>query len=204
MKIKLLSLSICLVGIVALSSCVVPPGGVVTSSSVGLSVLPRGYNTVYVGGSPYYYSRNSWYRRSGNRYIRCARPHGYHGSIGSNYSSRYGSRYGNSYGLTRLPSGYRTIAYGGQLYFNNGSSWYRRDRGRYYSCSAPRGYHSRYGYSNSSRYRSHSHSSRYNSYSHNRNHNRSHHSSRSSSYHRNKTPSRSSVYKGDLKRATRN
>ena len=76
-------------------------------------VLPVGYQTVWIGGSPYYYYGNSWYRRSNSRFIRSSRPIGYKGSIGrgfsnsSKYKSRsYGSRYAKPKALAQ--SSYRS------------------------------------------------------------------------------------------------
>lgn len=77
--------------VLTLSSCVAPYyQGVSTYSSVGVGVLPTGYRTVYVGGDPFFFSRNAWYRRSNNRFYRCPAPRGY-----SNFG-RY-SRFNNSH-----------------------------------------------------------------------------------------------------------
>ncbi len=198
MNNKFISLLICSLAILSISSCVVPDGSLVNYSSVGLRVLPTGYRTVHVGGNPYYYASNSWYRRSNGRYIGCPRPYGYRGSIGSSYNGRYG----NNYGLTRLPSGYRTITYGGQIFYNNGSSWYNRNGGRYHQCSAPRGYYNRYP-SRRSSYNSRSHS-KHNHSSYSRKSSRSTHTNYSSRRSDSNKPTRSSVYKGNLKRAARN
>lgn len=204
MKNKFISLLICSFAILSVSSCVVPDGGFGNYSSLSLSVLPTGYRTVYVGGNPYYYVSNSWYRRSNGRYIGCPRPYGYSGSIGSSYNGRYGS----NYGLTRLPSGYRTVTYGGQIFYNNGSSWYNRNSGRYHQCSAPRGYYNRYP-SRRSSYSSRYYASRNNYSNHNhssysRQSSRSNHTNHSSHRSNSSRPTRSSVYKGNLKRAARN
>jgi len=87
MKKQILSLMTCsLVGL-SISSCVYPDARVVSTSRVGLSVLPYGYRTIHVGGYPYYYAGNTWYRRSNGRYITTSRPSAYRGSIGRNYSS---------------------------------------------------------------------------------------------------------------------
>lgn len=144
MKIKFINSLICLISIFSISSCVNPDGSLAGYSSVSLNVLPSGYETVYVSGSPYYYVGNTWYRRAHNGYISCPRPHGYRGSLGGSYYSGYGSYYGNDYGLTDLPYGYQTVSYGSQIYYTSGNSWYRRSGGRYHSCSAPSGYHNNY------------------------------------------------------------
>lgn len=110
MKTPLLLLSLSAVSLLLLSSCVDPNyyGGSAyygsSSYSSSYTTMPYGYTTVHVSGVPYYYYGNSWYRRSGSRYISCARPHGYSGSIG--HSSRYSSyrRPGPSY-TTRAHSG---------------------------------------------------------------------------------------------------
>lgn len=200
MKNKFASLLICSFAILSISSCVVPDGGLMTYSSTSLSVLPTGYRTVHVGGNPYYYASNSWYRRSNDRYIGCNRPHGYSGSIGAGY----GGRYGHNYGLTILPSGYRTVSYGGQVFYNNGSSWYNRNGGRYHQCSAPRGYYNRYpvrryGY-NSGNYARHNNHSNHHHSSYSRQ-SRSTHNNHSSHRGNSNRPTRSSVYKGNLRRA---
>lgn len=202
MRNKFLALITCSFAVLSASSCVVPDGNLASYSTTSLSVLPTGYRTVHVGGNPYYYARNSWYRRSNGRYISCSRPHGYHGSVGAFYGG-----YGSGYGLSRLPGGFRTVNYGGQIYYNSGSSWYHRRGGRYHQCSAPRGYSS-YHRSSRSHYNPRNYVSRVNY--NNRNQYRSSRSGRSSrSIHTNhrshsNKPVRSSVYRGNLKRAARN
>jgi hypothetical protein len=203
MKNKCIALLICSLVSFSVSSCVLPDSGLSTYSSSSYSVLPTGYRTVYVGGDPYYHSRDSWYRRGNDRYISCPRPHGYSGSIGSSYNGRYG----NNYGLVQLPSGYSTVSFGGQTFYNNGSSWYNRNGGRYHQCSAPRGYynhHSNRGSSYNPRNHSSHHNSNHSSYSHQSTRStRSDHPRHSSDRSSSNSPSRSSVYKGDLKRAAR-
>ena len=44
----------------------------------GISRLPYGYRTTYVGGSRYYNHGSTWYRKSGSRYVSCAKPSGHH------------------------------------------------------------------------------------------------------------------------------
>ena len=44
----------------------------------GVSRLPYGYRTTYVGGSRYYNHGSTWYRKSGSRYVSCAKPSGHH------------------------------------------------------------------------------------------------------------------------------
>ena len=44
----------------------------------GTSRLPYGYRTTYVGGSRYYNHGSTWYRKSGSRYVSCAKPSGHH------------------------------------------------------------------------------------------------------------------------------
>ena len=108
----------------ALSSCVGPTHVYRDSAPIdtyqgantykdSYSVLPVGYQTVWVSGAPYYFYGNSWYRRSNSRFIRSSRPIGYKGSIGrsfsnsSKYRSRsYGSRYTKSKALAQ--SSYRS------------------------------------------------------------------------------------------------
>lgn len=203
MKIKVVSLIICVISALSISSCVVPDGRLVTHSSTSLSVLPTGYRTVNVGGDPYYYARNSWYRRHNGRYIGCSRPHGYRGSIGSSYARGYG----NHYGLSRLPSGYSSVSYGGQIFYNNGSSWYNRNGGRYHRCSAPRGYrNNRYHSNRRTSYGSRNHT-RHNDHrghhqsSYSRNSSRTNHTNASNHRSNSASPSRSSVYRGNLRRA---
>lgn len=131
--IALSSLVLCL-----LSSCVVPPGyygngpSVRTSTVVtSLRVLPHGYRTIHVGGSPFYHHGNNWYKRHHNGYIRCDRPHNYHGSIG-----RHSSYHKPSYGHSRVS--YTPVYIGGTKYYRNGSSLYQRRGDRYYKTSYPR------------------------------------------------------------------
>ena len=108
MKFKTLSVVVSVFTMFTMASCVDPNAGLaVYSSSTGVNtsvrVLPTGYRTVYVGGSPYFYSRNYWYTRNNGRYHRCVAPRGY-----TNYrsNSRYvgsGIRYGSS-NYSRYPS----------------------------------------------------------------------------------------------------
>lgn len=44
----------------------------------GLSRLPYGCRTTYVGGHRYYTHGNTWYRKSGSRYVTCSKPSSYH------------------------------------------------------------------------------------------------------------------------------
>ena len=44
----------------------------------GISRLPYGYRTTYVGGHRYYNHGSTWYRKSGSRYVSCAKPSGHH------------------------------------------------------------------------------------------------------------------------------
>ncbi len=88
---KILTLFISSLAVVGISSCGTPTTKVVTSNNVGLVVMPVGHKVIYVGGISYYYYGNSWYRRNNGRYIGCARPHGYNGSIG-----RHNNHYKNS------------------------------------------------------------------------------------------------------------
>ena len=39
-----------------------------------VSRLPYGYRSTYVGGHRYYTHRNTWYRKSGSRYVTCSKP----------------------------------------------------------------------------------------------------------------------------------
>ncbi len=175
MKTKLLSFLCCTFAILSISSCVYPDGSYVGHSSVSLSVLPSGYQTVYVSGSPYYYVGNTWYRRGHGGYVSCPRPYGYRGTLGSSY---YGG-YGDDYVLTSLPRGYRTVSYGGVVYYNHGSSWYRRNGGRYHSCAAPRGYNNHYPtsyHSGHNHYSGHNHHSNYSDHSNHYSNHRSSHS----------------------------
>ena len=43
----------------------------------GISRLPHGYRSVTVGDSRYYNHGSNWYRKSGSRYVTCARPTSY-------------------------------------------------------------------------------------------------------------------------------
>lgn len=72
-----------------------------------LTTLPHGYTRVYVGGIPYYHHGSRWYRRSGGRYIACARPHNYHGYHSSH---RYTRPY-SSYSYRHTPYSYRPGIY---------------------------------------------------------------------------------------------
>lgn len=134
MKKQLLLLIPCLFGILLLSSCVDPNyyGGGSYYGSYSYTTLPYGYRTVYVSGAPYYYYGNRWYRHHGGRYISCARPHGYHGSIGRVH------HHGHS--ISHLPHGYRTVVVGGHRYYHHGSSWYRKSGSHYTRCASPSGY----------------------------------------------------------------
>ena len=112
-------------GILSLSSCVDPnyyEGSYGSSSSTIFTTLPHGYSTIYVSGSPYYYYGSTWYRRSGNHYVHCSRPHGYHGNVGRPHHYN---------GISSLPYGYRTTYVGGNRYYNHGSTWYRKSGSRY-------------------------------------------------------------------------
>lgn len=44
----------------------------------GISHLPYGCRTTYVGGHRYYTHGNTWYRKSGSRYVTCSKPSNYH------------------------------------------------------------------------------------------------------------------------------
>ncbi|MFK7911271.1 MAG: hypothetical protein AB8F34_11825 [Akkermansiaceae bacterium] len=88
-------------------------GATHSSGSYGssLRVLPHGYTRVTIGSTPYWHHGNRWYRHSGGRYIHCARPSGYRGSLRgdtgysgyrysrphTSYSRPYSSRYRSSY-----------------------------------------------------------------------------------------------------------
>ncbi|MDC0087999.1 hypothetical protein OAI07_00495 [Akkermansiaceae bacterium] len=76
--------------LLVLPSCIAPNNTYAASRvSVGASsysTLPYGYQTVHVGGYPYYYYGNSWYRRNNGRYFRSSRPSNYNGSIGRSLS----------------------------------------------------------------------------------------------------------------------
>jgi len=145
MKPKLLLSAAAAVIALAIPSCVIDPGlAHSTHASVGITTLPHGYKTVTVGGSPYYFVNNSWYRRSNGRYFISSRPHGYKGSIGQSY--------GKSHGLAKLPHGYKSFSHSGIIYYSNGSNFYRRSNGRYIRSSRPHGYKGSFGRSyNSSR-----------------------------------------------------
>ncbi|MDB9742100.1 hypothetical protein OAB00_04550 [Akkermansiaceae bacterium] len=136
-------------------SCYIEPaysanGPVVAPISVNTSlrVLPYGYQTVYVGGSPYYYHGKSWYTRGGKGYIRSSRPHGYNGNIG------------RSVVVSRTPYKYRPVYINGRQYYrgsNNGL--FLRNNGRYSRVAEPRVSNSQrrntssYNRNNNSRYR---------------------------------------------------
>lgn len=122
-------------GILSLCSCVDPyyGGNYSYSGSATFSTLPHGYHTIYVGGTPYYYCDNRWYRRSGSHYIICPRPHGYHGSLGSSYHYR---------SVSRLPYGCRTTYVGGHRYYTHGNTWYRKSGSGYVTCQKPSGHSS--------------------------------------------------------------
>ena len=135
----------------AIPSCYLPdPGYRSTTRVVGISSLPYGYRTVSVGGSPYYYHGNSWYRRNQGRYIRCNRPHGYHGSIGRNYGYRNTrvshSPYRGSYGHNRY-NPHKSI------HVNHGSYGHRNYGSRGYKSNNPHRSHSNHGYN---KYKGHS------------------------------------------------
>ena len=124
--------------ILSLCSCVDPyyGGGYSYSGSATFSTLPLGYRTIYVGGTPYYYYDNRWYRRSGGHYITCPRPLGYHGSLGKHH--HYSS-------ISRLPYGCRTTYVGGHRYYHHGNTWYRKSGSGYVTCPKPSG-HSSHSY----------------------------------------------------------
>ena len=118
--------------LLVLPSCVVPSnyyGSSHSSLNTSISVLPHGYQTIYVGGSPYYYHGSTWYRRYNNRFIRSSRPSNYHGSIGRSTSYNRG--------LQRLPSGYNSVNISGSRYYQKGNSWYQRKGNQYYKTSRP-------------------------------------------------------------------
>ncbi len=139
---KTLLIALSTVILLALPSCVDPGYGYYGGTSY--SVLPYGYSTVHVSGVPYYYYGNSWYRRSSGRYIRCSRPHGYHGTIGRHSSRHHGTIGRHSsrhHGITRLPRGYRSHNIGGTRYYSHGNTWYRRSGNIYHV--TPRPHHSK-------------------------------------------------------------
>ena len=139
MNLKFYTIVLSSLALIALPSCIVPSNFAHTSSpllNTSIRVLPHGYRTVHVGGSPYYYAGNSWYRRNSYGYTRVSRPHNYYGSIGRST--------GYSRGISRLPSGYRAVSYNGASYYTNGSSWYQRRGNQYYQGSRPTNYRTSY------------------------------------------------------------
>jgi hypothetical protein len=150
---KILLIALSAVILLVLPSCVDPGYGYYGGSgyygSSSYSALPYGYNTIHVSGIPYYYYGNSWYRRGSGRYIRCGRPHGYHGTIGRH------SSYGR--GINHLPRGYRSHNIGGSRYYSHGNTWYRRKGSNYHVTprpkNAPRKHHATSTHRSASTYR---------------------------------------------------
>ena len=141
-------------GILSLCSCVDPyyGGGYSYSGTATFSTLPHGYHTIYVGGAPYYYCDNRWYRRSGSHYVICPRPHGYHGSLGSTHHYR---------SVSRLPYGYRTTYVGGHRYYAHGNTWYRKSGSGYVTCQKPSAHSSHSHRGTHSSYKQHSENKRH-------------------------------------------
>jgi hypothetical protein len=81
--------------------------------------LPRGYNTYRYRGSPYYYSRGSWYRPYGPRYRVVAPPFGI--------------------GVAFLPPYYTTVWIGGSPYYYADQTYYswRPERREYVVTQPP-------------------------------------------------------------------
>jgi len=52
-------------------------------------VLPKGYQTVRVSGTTYYYHANRWYRTHNGRYVVVSRPRAYRGRLGAAAVHKY-------------------------------------------------------------------------------------------------------------------
>lgn len=133
MNMKYLTIILGSLSLLLLPSCVVPADYYgAPSAHSSIRVLPAGYKTVYVSGSPYYYHNNYWYKPYNGRYIQSSRPRNYYGPIGRS-SYNY-----NHQGLHRLPSGYTSTYISGSRYYHNGNSWYQRRGNQYYKTSRPK------------------------------------------------------------------
>lgn len=55
--------------------------------------LPYGYRTTIISGTRYYNHGNNWYRRSGNRYASCPKPHGHSGNYLNHHRTHNHTRY---------------------------------------------------------------------------------------------------------------
>ncbi|MGJ8678117.1 MAG: hypothetical protein ACSHX0_11410 [Akkermansiaceae bacterium] len=138
MQIKISLLAISALSLFVLPSCVVPQYSGATPAyaspsynspvvNTSIRVLPQGYRTVYVSGSPYYYHGNSWYRRYNNRYISCPRPQAYRGNIG--YSQKLIKPTSYSQPVSR----YRTTSLVGNKYYSSASPQYYQQQGNNHS-----------------------------------------------------------------------
>lgn len=138
-----------------LSSCVEPyesqgPTSVTTTyyqPGYRTNALPSGYRSEVISGSNYYYSNGSYYRPDSAGYVVVDAPR----------TSRYYTEYDryresrndrppNNYRdprnesvrvITRLPSDYRVVNYGGSQYYQSGDNYYRRQGTGYIVVSRP-------------------------------------------------------------------
>jgi hypothetical protein len=142
-----------------LSSCVVPYdsyGGrsaTVTTYRPGYTInsLPNGYRSEIISGNTYYYNDGHYYRQGSGGYIVVDAPRSsrYYDDYGRRHQTtqttrtyrdspnRYESRYGQGEVITRLPSGYRTVTYRGNTYYQVEDRYYRRHDNNYAIVSRP-------------------------------------------------------------------
>lgn len=123
-----------------------------------LNRLPSGYRSEVISGNNYYYHDGAYYRRDSNGYIVVDAPRTsrYYSDYDRRRSSnttyrrsdgdrddryrdeRYRDQHNDSVRvITRLPSGYREVTYGGTRYYQAGDQFYRRQSDGYVIVSRP-------------------------------------------------------------------
>ncbi len=116
-----------------LSSCAIDPyGATVTTYSYSpgyqVATLPRGYTTVTVSGTPYYYYNDVYYRPRGSGYVVVRSPHHHRGPYGDRdhdgIRNRYDYHNNNYHVYDRIPGRYTTIRHGGRVYYRSGNTYY--------------------------------------------------------------------------------
>jgi hypothetical protein len=142
-----------------LSSCVTPYdsyGGrsaTVTTYRPGYTInsLPNGYRSEIISGNTYYYNDGHYYRQGSGGYfvVDAPRSSRYYDDYGRRHQTtqttrtyrespnRYDPRYGQGEVITRLPSGYRTMTYRGNTYYQADNRYYRRNNDHYVIVSSP-------------------------------------------------------------------
>jgi len=103
----------------------------------GISRLPHGYRSVTVGDSRYYNHGSNWYRKSGSRYVTCARPTSYRSP-----QTHYRHNTGSSYRYSKTDHRDRDSSRSGNHRSSSGSKTYvkpnSKHRSHFNSASAER------------------------------------------------------------------